>query len=506
MRRRQLAGCVLALGLMAASCAPAGRYEARPTPRTSPSPRPADQPYRPWPIPADYAWMPPDPAAMDPEVIGIEFVHEETNPQEWEQLRSFWNLRQVPRAPQAAALLGLPPVLQGGVAAATMPVVTIKIPSGLDPIGPEQLPAANPPTVAKWELGKLLFFDDSYLLPEGANLSCASCHRPALGYARSFPEPGSGQPDTPTLVNVVYHKHLFWDGRASALEEVVQRVLEDERPPRIGEPAKPHVWSGVIARLRASADYDRRFRRVFGTPPTQDAVGKALATYLRTILSGNSLQDRAEQSRRRRNGATLEPADYEKFLDEAAIRSVLLEAPGKDELPPKDEVARQLHAGYTLFYGKGLCSRCHAGRNFTDNGFHNLGVGQPAGIKYEPGKEPGRFAALPIGRKDPLMIGAYKTPTLRALLGTRPYFHDGSRFDLFDVVAFHVQGSRIANPYLDPLLRDPQNPLHRRDLGLKEDEVRALVMFLKALDGDPIDPAVAEPDRWPEGTGPNRRK
>jgi cytochrome c peroxidase len=221
---------------------------------------------------------------------------------------------------------------------------------------------------------------------------------------------------------------------------------------------------------------------VFGTLPTQDAVGKALATYLRTVLAGNSLYDRASAGMRQRGGHALEAGDFEKVLDEATIKTLL--AP---EAPlAKPETAQMLQRGYELFVNRDRagCIRCHDGLTFTDNGFHNLGVGDSAAA-FVAGKEPGRFAVVRAGLKDRQQIGAYKTPTLRALPRTGPYFHDGSRQDLFDVVAWHV-GKAPAGPFLDPEIR-------QRDL--KEGDVRSLVLFLKALEGDSVPDIVARPDQ-----------
>src|SRR5262249_8177463 len=123
-----------------------------------------------------------------------------------------------------------------------------------------------------------------------------------------------------SLVNCVYNTHQFWDGRVLFLEEVVQRQLADEREPRESEPFR-HVWHGGIGRLRSSKSYARQFEQVFGTPPTQDALGKALATYLRTLLAGNSLHDQARQ-RVKKADPGLRPAHYEAVLDEAALKKL----------------------------------------------------------------------------------------------------------------------------------------------------------------------------------------
>jgi cytochrome c peroxidase len=287
---------------------------------------------------------------------------------------------------------------------------------------------------------------------------------------------------------------------------VVQRTVEDERAEP--EAARRHVWGGVVKRLREHPDYPESFRMVFGAPVTQDAIGKALATYLRTILSGNSLYDRAAAE----NSGSYErlTADhFDKALRKdgkegketiAALNALLKELDlGREYDPAKpDQAARDLAAGYTLFHGKARCARCHSDPLLlSDGGYHNLGVRESTEDQPRPGHEPGRFATVPLGLKDRSLIGAFRTPQLRALSRTAPYFHDGSRPHLFDVVVWHIRGGRSESysggrvpPYLDKEVRDEKgNPL---DLKLSEQQVRDLVLFLLALDGEPI---VAERDR-----------
>jgi cytochrome c peroxidase len=296
--------------------------------------------------------------------------------------------------------------------------------------------------------------------------------------------------DTPTLLNCVYRKYLFWDGRADALEEVVQRTLEDEREPAAGD-APSHVWGGVVHRLRGSTrDYNSRFKEAFGTLPTQDAVGKALANYLRTLLCGNSIYDRARQAQKERNAANLEWTDFQKVLDVEALESL-----GRPSTS-KDDVARDLQRGYEVFFNLGArkanCVLCHAGRDFTDDGFHNLGVGASAERQHETGKEPGRFARVPAGLKDRTLIGAFKTPILRSLLRTYPYFHNGRESTLAGVVQWHTQEGKW-NPYLDPLLRAENDPPGWRKLNLPPEDSDAVVLFLRALNGDLPPPEIIDP-------------
>jgi cytochrome c peroxidase len=426
-------------------------------------------------VPAEYAWAEPNDKLMDPPVP-IVFVSEAKNRAAWDKLTQFWTVAEAPPKPvDVARIVGGPSLLTVGLAVAgpVQKVVRIKVPLGLDDPTPH-IPKGNQPTLAKWELGKRLFFDKDILTDStSAKQSCAGCHQPNHGFTANFIHPHN----PPTLVNGVYNTSQFWDGRAGALEEVVQRTLDDERETPGVRPEERHAWSGVIARLRANPDYVKRFEKAFGTPPTQDAVGKALATYLRTILSGNSIQDRVEQELRQRGALSPEPADYAKLLDENVLKVLL----GSEEPKPKEEVAKELVVGYTLFHGKAACSKCHSGRNYTDNGFHNIGEGDNA-LDRPPEREMGRFAVLPPSLKDRGMIGAFKTPTLRALPRTAPYFHRGLRTELFDAVQVHVRPRRVGVNMSTEI----------RERNLKEEEVYALVRFLRALDGEPVPDVLAE--------------
>ncbi len=459
------------IGLVAlvfvAGCQPAERYGPRPeheapakkTAQGEPSAKTEGQP-----LDSEIQWIdidePPKPDAT------IEFVHADTKPELWNTLTKFWN------EPEAK-----------GETKET-PVVRIKVPLGLsDPR--EYLPAGATMTRGKWQLGQRLFFDDSWLEAK-AGTSCATCHQPSAGFADHKRAHGDDF-NAPTLINCVFNRHQFADGRAVLLEQVVQRTLEDEK----GGVEKPfdHTWSGIIARLRNKANYHEAFNRVFGTPTheedgaekaniTQDTVGRALACYLRTILAGDSLHDRAVE-RARKRGAALQAEDYEAVLDDAAL--VELER----EKAKKPAVAAELMHGYRLFHGLEKnrplvnCYQCHTGRSFSDNEFHNLGIGSS-----RPGMEGGRFAWVPIGQKNRYWIDAYKTPTLRGLHRTSPYFHNGSVDSLREVVEFYNSGAK-RNRYLDPLLRGKDGKTRLLDLSAAD--IDALALFLMSLNGREVD-------------------
>jgi cytochrome c peroxidase len=492
---RGIAWTAAALALLVgAGCQKVRQYGTKPGPKAEhpaadePSARQTAQrsaaDEKPAPLPSGYAWMAPTADGrkrMEP-AVPLRFVHRGTDPAGWDRLEQFWTLVEKPATPLGPARRE----------------VLIKVPLGLDDPTPH-IPPFNPPTAGKWALGKRLFFDDGYLWPRDKDrIACATCHRPGEGFTDPNVYAGLDRRRAATLFNAVYNRRLFWDGRASALEEVVQRRPADEREPagddaeeRKNDQERRHVWSGVIKRLRADQGYRRDFLRVFGTPPTQDAVGKALATYLRTILIGDSLYDRAHRAA----GAVSRRRDYEKELDADDLKAL-----GRAKAT-KAEVARDLVRGHELFHGKARCARCHGGANFTDNGFHNVGVplSDPDPAK---GRNLGRFAVLPPGLKDRRLIGAHKTPTLRGLPQEPTFFHNGwgrSGGDdaLAHAVVLHTKDFQF-NPYLDAALHDPGDPTRRRNLKLTGDELHALLLFLRALDGK-VDEVVADPKKRPEG-------
>src|SRR5262249_31102144 len=172
---------------------------------------------KPRPLPTEFAYIIPTAAQrkrIKPD-IPIRFIHQGTEPAKWDRLTRFWTL--VPAWP------GLP-------LGAPRAEVWIKVPLGLaDPT--RNIPFSNPPTARKWALGKRLFFDKDFLSPREADRrSCASCHRPEYGFTLNSYQ-GRDVFKPPSLINCLYNAYQFWDGRAFVLEEVVQRVLEDERPP-----------------------------------------------------------------------------------------------------------------------------------------------------------------------------------------------------------------------------------------------------------------------------------
>lgn len=296
------------------------------------------------------------------------------------------------------------------------------IPAGVDLHLP--VPQDNPLTPASVALGQRLFADP--ILSRDGKMRCATCHDPGRAFTdgRRFSAGVAGavpRRHTPTLVNAAYRQTFFWDGREATLERQVLGPIAD--PSELG-------LGLAMAQERLSRDpsYVRAFREAFGQPPNPGNLGRALGAYVRSILSGNAPVDRYLAG----EGAALSPA------------------------------ARD---GLSVFRGRGRCSRCHLGPDFTDDRFHNTGVAWRNG----PPSDLGRFEVT--GRQTDR--GAFKTPTLREVGRTAPYMHDGSLASLEDVVDFYNRGAE-ANPFLDSDVRP---------LNLTAAERSAIIAFLHALTG-----------------------
>jgi cytochrome c peroxidase len=403
---------------------------------------------------------------------------------EWAELPRFWNLMPRPGA-ALAAFLGTPPVLWPALRLLDPVQVKIKVPLGLPDPTP-LLAAGNPPTLAKWQLGKELFFEDIIQMEKAERLfSCSTCHNPAHGFAENAAVSPYMNRNAPSLINVVYNRRQFWDGRAEVLEETIARDPGDARARGTLELPKKHNFVELAKALRENERYRKRFQEVFGIrEPTPDAAAKALATYMRTILSANSIIDRADHERGRKKGVVLTPDHFKSVLAADDLGALGLAA---------KEAAERLEHGYRLFTGKAQCAVCHPLNGlFTDHDFHNIGLRQER-VEYELGNEEGRIATVPVGLKEPRLVGAFRTPSLRALPHTGPYMHDGGKDSLAKVVEHFNSGivGVALNPYLArPLLAAPDLP---RRLNLDEGERAALVLFLEALDGSPVDPVVSGP-------------
>lgn len=330
------------------------------------------------------------------------------------------------RAQRALLAFGL---LTSVLMAAAQPSETLPLlrlervrPLGLDLYMP--VPEDNPLTTEKVALGRRLFFDP--ILSRDYSLSCATCHDPRRMFTDGLPvavgvDYRKGKRNTPSLLNRAWGKSFSWNGRSTSLEEQVLMPIEN--------PDEFDMTRGsVLTRLQEHSDYPILFESVFGRSIEVEDLGRAIASYVRTILSGNAPVDRYL------NG------DHEALSEQA-------------------------RDGLRLIRGKANCTACHIGPTFTDEQFHNTGVA----FKNEKLNDEGRFAVT-VNEKD---RGAFKTPSLRNVADTAPYMHDGSLTTLQDVIDFYNRGGN-PNSRLDEELHP---------LNLTSEEKQAVVSFLRALNG-----------------------
>ena len=346
--------------------------------------------------------------------------------------------------------------------------LTVEVPIGLPELAANNVvPAANPLTTGKYELGRMLYFDPR--VSKDGQVSCATCHDPEKGWTDQLPTSVGikgqvGARNAPTVLNTAYGRTMFWDGRAPSLEGQAQGPIQNKI--EMGDQS----YEEIIDRLRKVDGYRDRFRKTFGTDVTLDGMAKAIATFERVAaLSGNSKYDQYRAG------------DME-ALNESQKRGLVLFGERLDDF---DEFKP------TVELQKAKCTLCHVGFNFSDEKFHNLGVGWVA----DQGKfvDPGRWAISAVGAKDLKELGAFKTPMLRDLERTVPYMHDGSEPTLESVVDYYDKGG-LANPYLD---------VDMKPLKLTESEKSDLVAFLKSLSGEPKLVDLPELPPGPDGTAPD---
>jgi cytochrome c peroxidase len=335
----------------------------------------------------------------------------------------------------------------------------IKLPAGIPfDIWTYYIPKDNPVTAEKVKLGEQLFFDKR--LSADGTVSCATCHDPRLAFAdgRQLAEGVSrrrGTRNTPSLFNSMFNSGQFWDGRTQSLEDQAKMPLinQDEMGSQTHEQ--------IVTRVRAIPEYAKPFEQTFGGAATLDAIAKAIASYERTLVSGNSALDKYM-------------AGDVKALSESARN------------------------GMILFRTKARCAVCHAfNQSFpflTDGNYRNTGVAanfsgfdsltrraialsrvESKGALDELAKQAGSYE---LGRflftGNSLDIGAYRTPSLRNVELTAPYFHDGSAATLQDVIRFYVKGGN------ENSMRDWQ----LEAVDLTEAEQRDVIEFLKSLTSD----------------------
>ncbi len=291
-----------------------------------------------------------------------------------------------------------------------------------------RIPADNPMTAAKVELGKQLYYDTR--LSGDGQRSCYSCHVSEKGLT-------DGQPvaigafnrkltrSSPTMWNIGYHSEWYWDGRAKTLEGQAKAAWSGGNMGATGKEGAPGM-DAICGTLNQLGDYKKMFQEVFKEGCTQDNVPKALAAFMRTIVSTDSPWIRF------RDGDTT-------ALTESARR------------------------GYQVFDVKAQCSKCHSGLLLTDQQYHNVGVGMTA-------KEPdlGRHNVT----KEEKDRGAFKTPTLLDVSKSAPYFHNGSVATLEEAVDQMLKGG-IPNKWLDRTNLQPAK--------LTKAERTDLLQFLREL-------------------------
>ena len=324
------------------------------------------------------------------------------------------------------------------------------------------IPGDNPATAAKIRLGRKLFFDRR--LSHNGTMSCGMCHIPEQGFSNNeLATPvGTGgsslRRSAPALYNVAYFRHLFHDGRETRLETQVIAPLLDAR-----EMANPSIGY-LLDKIEGMADYREPFQQAFRAGPSIERIGRAIATWERSLVSADSPFDRWYYG------------DDPQALSPRAI------------------------AGFELFSGRAGCTTCHlVGEQyatFNDNAFHNTGIGWPGpraatqtvevapGVEIQVSRETiqsvGEPRAPDRGRYevtlDPRHLRQFKTPSLRNVALTAPYMHDGSLQSLEQVVRYYNRGGN-ADPNLDAAIQP---------LGLSDSEVADIVAFLVSLTGSNI--------------------
>ncbi len=321
------------------------------------------------------------------------------------------------------------------------------------------IPPDNPQTPAKIALGQKLFFDRR--LSADGTVACSTCHDPAHAFTDGRPHSIGikghvGQRNAPTILNALYNKTQFWDGRAKTLEE--QAALPIVNPMEMGQPS----LEAAVSRIAAIDEYQQAFRTVFGRPADSADMVRAIASYERNLYSFGSPFDRFV-------------AGDENAIDGASKR------------------------GWEIFNTSGRCNKCHALSEqqrdvtfFRDNDFHNIGVGITGhnlgqlACEAEQRINSGSTAAIDqaaiqtdlsvLGRflitKKESAIAAFRTPGLRNVLVTGPYFHDGSHETLWDVLDHYNKGDGLHDAYLD---------VDIQPLGLMEADIDDVVAFLASL-------------------------
>lgn len=299
------------------------------------------------------------------------------------------------------------------------------LPAQLTTYEPMPIPADNPMTPEKVALGRQLFFDER--LSIDGSKSCYSCHVCEHGLTDGLPKAiGAGNKQlprsSPTLWNIGYHKEFYWDGRSGSLEAQAMAAWKG------GNMGVGEKTGEIVAKINALQGYKTQFQNVFQSDATAENMMKAISAYERTIISGDTAWDRWKAG------------------DNTAI-------------------SMSAYRGWNIFQAI-KCNNCHDGVLFTDQQYHNVGIGMD---QKEPDTGRGKVTNKPED------TGAFKTPTLRDIARTAPYFHDGSAKTLEEAVDIMLAGGK-PNQYLDKKNLQPHKILPEQ----RED----LLNFLRSLNVD----------------------
>jgi cytochrome c peroxidase len=361
--------------------------------------------------------------------------------------------------------IGPPPALAPGQAPPLPKAGPLAEPRSHDQVGfpaaltASVIPPGSPLTPTIVALGEKLFFD-SRLSGDGT-VACASCHDPARAFTDGKPtsvgiQGRTGQRNAPTVLNALYNKTQFWDGRVHTLEQQAALPITN-----LFEMGAASIGDAVSS-IAGDKDYQSQFMQAYGRGVNEKDMLRAIATYERTLVSFDS------------------PFDHFIAGDANAI---------------SDSAKR----GWELFNGKARCNLCHALTDkqrdvtvFTDNDFHNIGIGiirhhvVPLARQAEHDLAQGHLPDIDaaaimsetsvLGRflitKKQSDIASFKTPDLRNVLMTAPYFHDGVMQTLWDAMDHYNKGDGLTNPWLDEDIRP---------LALTELEIDDVVAFLVSL-------------------------
>ncbi len=336
----------------------------------------------------------------------------------------------------------------------------------LGPLPPVPVPADNPMSVAKVELGKLLFWDER--LSGDVSTPCAVCHDPKQGWgdggkvSRGYPGTEHWR-NSQTVLNAAYYSKLFWAGEVTSLESQASAAAT-------GNVAGNGDSMMMEERLRQIPEYVRRFKEIFGVErPTIDMAWLAIAAFERTLVSKP------------------ENVPFDRYIkgDQSAL-------------------SPEAKRGLGLFHGKAGCIQCHNGPLASDESYHNLGVPKnPAfesnplhqitlryqqvirGVPEKAYRTADRDLGLYYTTKQEADKGKFRTPSLRELKHTAPYMHNGVFGTLEEVIEFYNRGGE----------RDPNRSPLMKPLGLSDQEKQDLLAFLLSLSSN--QPLIIEPPDRP---------